>query len=113
MTERVPLPAELVSTIKGIIRQDKRERTAAGFRYGTIHLADRIAEHFGLSIHTVRSIKEHKRRRRVWANEDDYRGVTIDPGRLAALRMRRERSRSRRQARAKNAPSKPAGSPSP
>jgi hypothetical protein len=92
MTERVPLPADLVSIIKAIINQDRRERRAAGFRYQSRHLADRLAEHFGLSIHTLRSIKERKRRRHVWAL-DRFRGLTVAPERLAAIRMRLERRR--------------------
>jgi hypothetical protein len=46
-----------------------------------------------LSIHTLKSIKERKRRRHVRGHEDRFRGLTVAPERLAAIRVRMERRR--------------------
>jgi hypothetical protein len=58
-------PVEIVAMIKAIFNLDRRERQHAGFKYGSTHLADRIAEQFGLDIYTVLMIKHRRRRKNV------------------------------------------------
>ena len=59
-------PKQLVAYIKAIFNQDLRERQAAGYRYGTRHLAQRVAKALGMNIHTVLAIKERRRRQYIW-----------------------------------------------
>jgi hypothetical protein len=88
-----PLPIETVAMIKAIVNQDRRERRMAGFIRGTRNLAKRIAEQFGLSVHTVMAIKERKRRAKVWARSlgqfQTY--TTVAEERLEAIRQQRIR----------------------
>jgi hypothetical protein len=91
MTMRVPTPPETVALIKAIVNLDLRERRRAGFINGSAHLADRIAAELGLSIHTVRSIKERKRHKHARASRLVEKN-TVPVARLDRIRQQRIRS---------------------
>ena len=92
MTMRVPTPPETVALIKAIVNLDLRERRRAGFINGSAHLADRIAAELGLSIHTVRSIKERKRHKHAKAARLFQKTNTVPIDRLDRIRQQRLRS---------------------
>jgi hypothetical protein len=92
MTQRVRTPAKIVAQVKAIIYQDKRERLAAGYRYGSRNLVKRIAEAYNLSIHTVISIKKGARQRSTWAADRFCDGLSVDHERLQQLREHNERT---------------------
>lgn len=91
MTQRIPLPDDVVGLIKAIVNQDRRERHAAGYKHGSNHLADRIAAALGLKLETVRKIKERKRRKKVKPSRVLQRKVTMEPEKLEEIRQRRIR----------------------
>lgn len=91
MTQRVPIPEEIVGLIKAIVNQDRRERQAAGYKLGTIGLAKRIATELGVSLEAVRKIKERKRRKHVPASRLLWNSVTMEPEQLEQIRQRRIR----------------------
>jgi hypothetical protein len=93
MTERVPTPDRIVGEIKSIIYQDKRERLAAGFRYGSRGLARRIAKAYGLSYYTVFAIKVGRRRKSTYSLTGYAPFLTVDDERLKQLREYNERTR--------------------
>jgi hypothetical protein len=88
MTMRVPTPPETVALIKAIVNLDLRERRRAGFIQCSSHLADRIAAELGLSIHTVRSIKERKRHKHAKASRLFWKN-TVPVDRLERIRQQR------------------------
>ena len=92
MTERVPIPEDVVAFIKAVIHQDRRERHAAGYKQGSSKLAHRIAAELGLKLETVRKIKERKRRRNVPAARLLQATLTREPEVLEEIRQRRIRA---------------------
>jgi hypothetical protein len=91
-----PLPPEVAAEIKAIMFQDYRERTAAGYVYLSYGLFKRLAAYFGVSVHTVESIRYNRRRAKVRASEAwAYRGLTVDRERLAREKERLTRERER------------------
>ena len=92
MTQRIPLPEDVVALIKMIVNIDRRERHAAGFKYGSWKLANRIAAELGVSLTTVRKIKERKRRRKVPAARLMQATTTREPEVLEQIRQGRIRA---------------------
>lgn len=92
MTQRVPIPEDVVGLIKAIVNQDRRERHAAGFKLGSRKLANRIAAALGVSLTAVRKIKERKRRKHVKASRALQRTLTREPEKLEEIRQHRIRA---------------------
>ena len=82
---------DIVGEIKAIVFQDKRERLAAGYRYGSRGLSERIAEAYGISVHTVHSIRDGYRHRKTPSHKQLLKGYTVPPERLERLRQYNER----------------------
>ena len=87
-------PADIVGEIKAIIHQDRREQLAAGYRYGSRGISERIAEAYGLSVHTVHSIRDRQRHRNTLTNKKFLVGYTVPLDRLERLREYNKREPS-------------------
>ena len=84
--------------VTGHRRRDQSHRlsgqagaTRPGYRYGSRGLSERIAEAYGISVHTVHSIRDGYRHRKTPSHKQLLKGYTVPPERLERLRQYNER----------------------
>lgn len=70
------LTEEQVRWIKAVVKLDRKERRAAGFKRGTNGLEKRLAKHFNVSVWCIESIVRKRRWRAVTPKHWSSRSTT-------------------------------------